>query len=193
MASTQSIVHSRALEITDQEIERRKAFVGLQPIDIKRIVSTKDVVTGKAGDLTDAFFTFLRSIEEAAPLFERADVLTEAKRLKREHLIAMVEGRYDKSYVEQRLQLGLVYSKVALDVRVFLGAFHHLMRAVGAAIMQDGRNDPTAAFENFMSLKKVGFFDIGVIVDVMVAERERIIQPATGSHSRALDASSAGS
>ena len=175
MASTQSIVHSRALEITDQDIARRKAFVGLEPVDIEHIVSTKDIITGKADDLAEEFFAFLRSIEEAAPLFERADVVIEAKRLKREHLIAMVQGKYDKAYVDERLQLGLIYSKVALDVRVFLGAFHHLMKAVGAAIMHDGRNDPTAAFEKFMSLKKVGFFDIGIIVDVMVAERERII------------------
>jgi rsbT co-antagonist protein RsbR len=154
---------------------RRKAFVGLEPVDIEHIVSTKDFITGKADDLAEVFFAFLRSIEEAAPLFERADVVIEAKRLKREHLIAMVQGKYDKAYVDERLQLGLIYSKVALDVRVFLGAFHHLMKAVGAAIMHDGRNDPTAAFEKFMSLKKVGFFDIGIIVDVMVAERERII------------------
>jgi rsbT co-antagonist protein RsbR len=175
MASTQSIVHSRALEITDQDIARRKAFVGLEPIDIERIVSTKEIIIGKADDLSDVFFTFLRGIEEAAPLFERADLLTEAKRLKREHLIAMVQGKYDKAYVDQRLHLGLVYSKVSLDVHVFLGAFHHLMKAIGTAIMHDGRNDPSAAFEKFMSLKKVGFFDIGIIVDVMVAERERII------------------
>jgi rsbT co-antagonist protein RsbR len=175
MASTQSIVHSRALEITDQDITRRKTFVGLEPADIDRIVSTKDIVVGKADDLANVFFAFLRGIEEAGPLFERADILAESKRLKREHLVAMVQGKYDKPYVDQRLQLGLIYSKVALDVRVFLGAFHHLMKAVGAAIMHDGRNDPTAAFEKFMSLKKVGFFDIGIIVDVMVAERERLI------------------
>lgn len=175
MASTQSIVHSRALEITDEEIERRKKFVGLEPIDIERIVSTKEILTAKADDLTDLFFQFLKGIAEAAPLFEHGDMVAEAKRLKREHLIAMAEGRYDKAYVEQRLRLALIYSKAALDVRVFLGAFHHLMKAVGEAIMQHGRHDPTAAFERFMSLKKIGFFDIGIIVDAMVAERERII------------------
>jgi rsbT co-antagonist protein RsbR len=175
MASTQSIVHSRALEITDEEIERRKKFVGLEPIDIERIVSTKEILTAKVDGFADLFFQFLKGIAEAAPLFEHGDMVAEAKRLKREHLIAMAEGRYDKAYVEQRLRLALIYSKAALDVRVFLGAFHHLMKAVGEAIMQHGRHDPTAAFERFMSLKKIGFFDIGIIVDAMVAERERII------------------
>ncbi|HEY3252748.1 MAG TPA: STAS domain-containing protein, partial [Polyangiaceae bacterium] len=34
---------------------------------------------------------------------------------------------------------------------------------------------PLEGFEAFMSLKKVAFFDIGIIVDVMVFERERVI------------------
>jgi rsbT co-antagonist protein RsbR len=163
-------IHARALEISAQDAERRKQFVGLERSDLARIASIKDLVTRKADDFTEVFFDRLRSIPEAAPLFARADVLGEAKRLKRDHLIAMVGGTYDKAYVDQRLALGMLYGRVGLDVRVFLGAFHHLMRAVGAAVMQAGP-DPAAAFESFMSLKKVGFFDIGIIVDVMIAER----------------------
>jgi rsbT co-antagonist protein RsbR len=167
-------IHARALEISAQDVERRKQFVGLDRSDLARIATIKDIVARKADDFTEVFFDRLRSIPEAAALFARADVLGEAKRLKRDHLIAMVSGTYDKAYVDQRLALGMLYGKAGLDVRVFLGAFHHLMRAVGAAVMQAGA-DPAAAFESFMSLKKVGFLDIGIIVDVMIAERERVI------------------
>jgi hypothetical protein len=104
-------------------------FVGLERSDLARIATIKDLVTRKADDFTEVFFDRLRSIPEAAPLFARADVLGEAKRLKRDHLIAMVGGAYDKAYVDQRVALGMLYGKVGLDVRVFLGAFHHLMRA----------------------------------------------------------------
>src|SRR4029077_11977867 len=32
-----------------------------------------------------------------------------------------------------------------------------------------------AAFQRFLSLKKVAFFDIGIIIDVLMSERERTI------------------
>jgi len=60
-------------------------------------------------------------------------------------------------------------------VPVFLGAFHHLMREIGLLIMKTGSGDPLESFQRFMSVKKVGFLDIGIFVDVLVSERERTI------------------
>jgi rsbT co-antagonist protein RsbR len=61
-------------------------------------------------------------------------------------------------------------------LRVFLAAFHHLLKAVGVGVMDQFASDPKAGFETFMSLEKVAFFDIGIIVDVIVFERERVIR-----------------
>jgi rsbT co-antagonist protein RsbR len=77
--------------------------------------------------------------------------------------------------MEQRVRLGMLYSRAGLDVRVFLGAFHLLMRAFGAEIMKHFAKEPTKGFDTFISLKKIGFLDIGLIVDVLIAERERVI------------------
>ena len=93
----------------------------------------------------------------------------------------MVQGHYGKSYVDQRLRLGVLYSNVGLDVRVFLGAYHELMTLVGQDIMAHFVDDPKAAFRTFVSLKKICFFDLSVVVDVLIAERERIINVSTTS------------
>jgi rsbT co-antagonist protein RsbR len=61
-------------------------------------------------------------------------------------------------------------------VRVFLGAFHHLLRTIGDDVMTQFERQPRRGFDDFMSLKKVAFFDIGLIVDVLVYERERVIR-----------------
>jgi rsbT co-antagonist protein RsbR len=42
--------------------------------------------------------------------------------------------------------------------------------------MKQFERRPIEGFEDVMSLKKVAFFDIGIIVDVLVFERERIIR-----------------
>jgi rsbT co-antagonist protein RsbR len=99
-----------------------------------------------------------------------------ARQLKREHLLAMVQGDYGIEYVEQRLRLAMLYSKAGLDLRVFLAAFHHLLKNIGLTVMKHFEHTPLDGFEAFMSLKKVAFFDIGIIVDVMVFERERVIR-----------------
>jgi rsbT co-antagonist protein RsbR len=87
----------------------------------------------------------------------------------------MVNGDYGRSYVEQRVRLGALYSDAGLDARVFLGAFNHLITTIGTDIMKHFERAPQDAFERFASLRKVSFLDIGIIVDVLIAGRERTI------------------
>jgi rsbT co-antagonist protein RsbR len=164
------------MQLSDHEIERRKAFVGLEPDDVRRIAAVKDLVTKRANDYTAAFFKHLAGLEEAGALIRKREVLEDAKRQKHEHLVAMVSGNYGEEYVKQRIRLAMLYSKVGLDVRVFLGAFHHLMRTIGVDVMKQFKSDPLEGFAHFMALKKVGFLDLSIIVDVMYFERERTIR-----------------
>jgi rsbT co-antagonist protein RsbR len=168
-------VVQQTIKLTDQDIERRKRFVGLDADDVPRIVAVRPLMAQRADALTASFFDYLSPLDEAAQLFRNRQMLEKAKQMKREHLIAMANGVYDRAYVDQRLALGFLYSKAGIDMRVFLGAYHHLMQGIGAAIITDAGKDFLGAFERFMSLKKVGFFDIGLIIDILVAERERTI------------------
>jgi rsbT co-antagonist protein RsbR len=175
MAEQQWSSGALGLAVVDQEVERRKKIVGLANDDIPRIVSLKDVVVPNVDGYVEAFFHHLAGIGEAAALFGRREALDEAKRRKREHLIASVSGEYGTEYVEQRIALGMLYSRYGLETRAFLGAFHHLMRAIGTDVMRHFKREPEEAFQRFMSLKKVGFLDIGIIADVLIGERERTI------------------
>ena len=165
----------RGMRVDDRNVDRRLKYVGFDPADPARIASVRPAVEDNVDALTDSFFEFLGSLEEARPLTQRRNALDNARTLKREHLLAMVRGPYDSNYVAQRLKLALVYSDVNLDPCVFLGAFHHLLRAVGERAMAAADN-PVEAFGAFMALKKIAFFDLGLIVDALIYERERIIR-----------------
>lgn len=161
--------------VSQYDVDRRRRFVDLRPEDLANIAKVKDDIAGHADAHMTTFFDFLADLPEAAGLFAKPAVLAEAKRLKREHLIALVGGQYDQAYVEQRVQLGLMYSRAQLDTRVFLGAFNAMMGSVHAAIFASFPKDPATALASVTSLNKIAFFDLGVITDVMIADRERTI------------------
>lgn len=160
--------------LAPHEIDRRKKIVGLGQEDIARIVSAKSVVLKRVDDYTEAFFGYLANLGEATALFNRREALNEAKRRKREHVIALVAGEYGSDYVEQRIALAVLYSRYGLETSAFLGAFHYMTAMMGADIMKDARASDDG-FQKFVSLQKVGQFDIGIITDVLIAERERTI------------------
>jgi rsbT co-antagonist protein RsbR len=168
--------HSGRLAMTDHDIERRKRIVDLDERDLPNLKAIAQVILPQLDRFVGCFFDYLAALEEAKPLFASRTTLEEARRMKKEHLRSMVEGDYGRSYVEQRIDMGMLYSNAGLEVRVFLGAFHHLLHTMGEEIAKRFRSEPEAALARFMSLRKLGFLDIGIIVDVLIAERERTIE-----------------
>jgi rsbT co-antagonist protein RsbR len=163
------------LQLSPHDVERRKAFVDLKPEDVARIRSIRDIFLPNADHYIAVFFDHLAGFEEATGLSGNYNVLAEAQRLEREHLIAMMQGDYGRDYMEQRVRLGMLYSRAGLDVRILLGAFHIQMRVLGTEVMKHFAEDPMKGFDAFVSVKKIGFLDIGLTVDVLIAERERVI------------------
>jgi rsbT co-antagonist protein RsbR len=161
--------------IDDESIARRKRIVGLQPDDLARIASVKDLILDRSDDLSAVFFDYLAGMDEGRPVTGNRTAFERARKLKREHLRAMVQAEYDRAYVNQRIELAMLYSKLGLELRVFLGAFHHLLVNMGSVIMKGFAQSPNEGFDAFMSLEKAAFFDLGVMVDVIVFDRERVI------------------
>jgi rsbT co-antagonist protein RsbR len=164
----------RTLGLTEQTIERRRKYVGLGPDDVTWLASIRELITNNANRLVDAFFNYLAGFEEARVLLGYRELTEQAKQLKREHIIAMVNSDLGFGYVEQRLKLGLLFGRVGLELRLFLGAYHALLRTAGAMIVEAQRSiDP------FLSFQKVAFFDISLMVDILMSERERTIRQQT--------------
>jgi rsbT co-antagonist protein RsbR len=166
---------AKDMGLTEESVERRQKVVGLGSDDMPRIARIRDLVSRQAEEHAAVFFSFLSTLDEARDLMRNREALEAARKLKAEHLIGMVSGRYGLEYAQQRLKLALLYGRVALETRVFLGAFHHLLRTSGLKVVKEARS-AEEGFEDFMSLKKIAFFDIGLIVDAMVFERERTIR-----------------
>src|SRR3977135_4219149 len=102
------------LRVDSHEIERRQKFVDLGHEDLVRILAVKNVVQQNVDKFVAGFFDYLSKFDEATQLYKNRQALDEAKRLKREHLIAMVRGEYGTEYVEERVRLGLIYSNAGL-------------------------------------------------------------------------------
>jgi rsbT co-antagonist protein RsbR len=161
---------------SEADVERRKKALALAAEDLGRIAAIRDLVVRDIERYTSAFFNHLASLEDARAFMASKALVERAKQLKREHLAAMVSGDYGLKYVEQRLELAMLYATAGLEPRAFLGAFHQLLKTIGDDIMKNFAGAPLDGFDSFMALRKIAFFDIGVIVDVLVFERERVIR-----------------
>lgn len=152
-------------------LKRRLEFVSLSPEDVRRVSDMKGQVTEHLDEYVAAFFDYLSGFDEARTLFNRPELLSEARRLKREHLSAMVHGDLGAAYAKQRFRLGQLYNRAGLPMSLFIGAFNMLMSSIAERVIASSKH----GLESFLSFEKVGSFDLAIIVDAMMADREETI------------------
>jgi rsbT co-antagonist protein RsbR len=157
------------------EIERRVRIVGLSAEDAAHIAAFRDVVLNDVARMTTGFFDTLRRLDGSSSLFNDQVAMTEAIRLKSQHLTAMISGDYGPEYFEQCVQLGTFYSKGGFDVVVFLRALHELVEHIGTVIARHAAADPKDGAMAIAALQKLTFLEIGIVVDAWISERERVI------------------
>jgi rsbT co-antagonist protein RsbR len=162
-------------QLDEAEVERRKRFVSFTGQDAASLQGAREAILARRDDIARAFFDYLSRFDEAAGLLRNRNALETAKRLKRDHVAEMVGGDFRAGYAEKRYALGMLYSKAGLDMRIFLGAFQDMIATMGRIIIETEADQPAKAFTALQALNKIAILDLGIILDVLVAERERTI------------------
>ena len=162
-------------QLDASDLERRLRFADVGAEDHARIGVIRPSIIDNLDRHVEAFFTYLARFQEAQGLLRRTDLMSEARRLERDHVMAMLSGAYGHDYAEQRFRLGQIYNQAQLDMALFMGAFHAQMTSIGESIMALFPADSAAGFQHFAALKKVAFFDLSMLVDAMMTDREQTI------------------
>ena len=158
-----------------EDVEKRLSFIGLTVEDVTRIRAVGAAVLEHLDEHIEAFFSYLKRFDEARPLFARGELIEQARQLKRDHLVAMVEGDYGLHYVEQRSRLGQIYSRAQLPMSLFIGAFNNLTTSISQRVLATFPKDLAEGFAHLVAFKKVWHFDLAIIVDAIMADRELTI------------------
>ena len=161
--------------ITREDIADRLRLVEFTADDAANVASVAGLIEAGADEFVTVFLEHVRSHGRGG--LSHPDSLAEmAGRLKAEHLRAMARGTYDANYVRQRIMLGSIYAKAGLEPRTLLAAYHRMVRRIGSHIMRAHHRRPDEGFAAFLSLSKVASFDVALIVDVILFERQRLIE-----------------
>jgi len=160
------------LEITEQEVERRKAFLEFCEEDVEALRAVRQVAQRYADPVIDDLYRHFLSFEDTRAFFQDPRVLERVKRMQRDYFIRLTEGDYGADYVANRLRIGTVHERIKLAPKWYLGAYNFYLRAVASRLLEAFSKEPEKAFSIFVSLMKLVFMDIGLAVDTYIAARE---------------------
>jgi rsbT co-antagonist protein RsbR len=164
------------MNISEQELERRKQFLQFGPEDEERLRKLASFSEGYAEAVIDAFYEHLLSFDEMKVFFPDEASLVRVKARQKAYFLRLTHGNYDRDYAEDRLKIGAVHEQIDLPVKFYLSMYSFYLRTVWRHIFEKDSPHPEETMSTFFSLMKLTFLDISLAIDTYIDSRERAIK-----------------
>jgi rsbT co-antagonist protein RsbR len=164
------------MNISEQELERRKQFLQFGPEDEERLRKLGPVSENYAEAVIESFYQHLLSFDEMKAFFPDGALLARVKARQKAYFLRLTQGNYDLDYVEERLRIGAIHEHIDLPVHFYLSMYNVYLHEVWKHLFEIDPEHPDEIMATFFSLMKLTFLDISLAIDTYIDSRERTIK-----------------
>ncbi|HLL03421.1 MAG TPA: protoglobin domain-containing protein [Myxococcaceae bacterium] len=166
------------MNISPEEWERRKRFVGFGPDDELVLSELHLVAKTYADQVMDELYTRWLQFDELREFFQAPGTLARVKQLQRQYFIRLTSGSYGPEYVEDRLNIGRVHRRVGLSPRWYMGAYSIYMQVVFPRVLAAFEYDRRKREQAISALLKLIALDQELALLVYFSAEDKLLEPA---------------
>lgn len=163
--------------MSPSEREQRLNYVGFTERDAELLRALRPLFEREVSGIVDTFYNRLLRFPETAQLLQDHTTVERLKRLQRDYLLRIAEGRFDEAYFLDRLRIGRTHERVGLDPRWYLLGYSIYFGLIAPRIDEFLAGDAAGARETKIALEKIFMLDASLAVDAYIAsDRYRHLQ-----------------
>ena len=156
---------ARAMGMSRQEIERRKAFLGFTERDVALLLELHDRLSHTPDAFAEAFYAHLLAFDETRSFLSDPATVARLKQSQAAYFESLTAGAYGLEYAHHRLRVGVTHHRIGLGPKWYIGAYHTYLSGLLAFVWETAEGDLQKAIETVQALVKIVFFDIGLTLD----------------------------
>lgn len=161
--------------IDDAEVALRKEFLQFTEADVALLKDLHERLETQRDFFSKEFYRHLQHFPNLLPLLGNAEKLDRLKRAQSAYFSQLTEGEYGLSYVEKRLQVGMVHQRVGLTPQWYIGAYRKYLHELMPSIYRLLGNDAEKCIATYSALLKIVFFDMELALDTYFHAEHQVI------------------
>ena len=159
------------------ESEQRVKFLGLTPHDAEMLKALRPLFEKQVTAVEDTFYELLLAFPETAQLLHDHTTIERLKKLQRDYLMRITEGKFDDAYFADRVRIGKTHERVGLSPRWYLLAYNIYFKLFVPLIREFYNDDPDCGYDSIVALEKVFMLDASLAMEAYIAsDRYRHLQ-----------------
>lgn len=148
-----------------KEIERRMAFIGLTQSDIALLTGMKDFVRGHADEIVTGFYQHLLSYRETRLLLKDQETIDRLMTSQKHYLMEIFGGRFDQSYFERRLKIGIVHHRIGLEPKWYMATYSFYENLLSRMIAAAYQHEADQGKARDLAVRKIFRIDMALAIE----------------------------
>ncbi len=103
--------------------QKQLDYIGLTRADLQLLANHRPVFQKVVHDVVDHFYNHVGGYPELAEMITRFSSIERLKETQQMYWLSMTDGIVDEAYIEQRIAIGLVHSRIGLSEDYYLGTY----------------------------------------------------------------------
>lgn len=176
-------------EITPAEIERRRAFLGLDAADDLHLARIREVIGVNLESIIDGFYEHLTGFDELARFLDDDATMERLRGAQRQYLMSFGEGADTLAYYEDRLRIGATHPRVGLDFKWYVAAqaklFELIAGHLAAELSGEASADLAALYSSLAKIQALdGVLTVETYYRASVSRLEAVVEEMTEAERR---------
>lgn len=155
------------LNISKQEIEKRKNFLSFTKKDEETLLAYKPIIAKHISGIVKNFYDFLTAYSDVASIIGDAETMRRLYSSMNRYVLELFDGHYDLDYVSKRLRIGLVHQRIGVSTDLYLAGVYQLQLNLlnTVAMYEMGHKDFMDMFSLRQAINKILMFDMQFTLD----------------------------
>ncbi len=153
---------AQQLRITDFERVRRRELFGLGETEAAALRDCRQHVRAHLDEIVTGFYAIQASIPEIAKIVGDSDTMRRLHETLRSYVTELFEGRFDASYCDTRLRVGMVHSRIGVPSKLYVASVLALENQLRPWVAEALDSDPAPRLD---ALRRAMLFDLHLVME----------------------------
>ncbi len=157
-------------EVTLEEWERRKEFVGFTEEDARLLTALRNMADTHIDGIVEELYRRWLLFPELRAFFQDEAVIRRVKKVQKQYFMELTLGEYGEQYLASRLRIGRLHKQIGLAPRWYIGAYSIYTELVFPLVVETFYPDFALARRTFLSLLKIMMLDQDLAITAYISD-----------------------
>lgn len=163
-------VYTKTLESAHLQVGNRATkrlhFLNIDEETLRNVREAGQYVLPESKRIIDSFYDNLLKDEHVTNIVNEHSTVNELSRTLQRFLDQFFSGNVDEEYVQTRVKVGEVHSKINLSANYFIMGYNLIVQYISTILMEKLNSRPNQMINLVLAVQKLAAFDQQLIVDV---------------------------